>query len=78
MANDAVGQRIQRDDIFQKANVLSFQGLTASFAILQSVFGSVRPFDHAKGPLAFTILYESTGKAFPLEALENRSSKTET
>ena len=46
MANDEVGQRIQRDDIFQKANVFSFQGLTASFAILQSVFGSVRPFDH--------------------------------
>ena len=40
MANDAVGQRIQRDDIFQKANILSFQGLTASFAIQQGVYSA--------------------------------------
>ena len=35
------GQRIQRDDIFQKANTLSFQGLTASFAIQQGVFSTM-------------------------------------
>ena len=34
----AQGQGKPRDDIFQKANILSFQGLTASFAILQGVF----------------------------------------
>ena len=62
----------QGDYIIQKANILSFQGPTASFAIQQGVF------DHGKGPLAFTTPYESTGKAFPLEALENRSTKTET
>ena len=35
------GTRIQRDDIFQKANILSFQGLTASFAIQQGVFSTM-------------------------------------
>lgn len=35
------GSRIQRDDIFQKANVFSFQGLTASFDIQQGVFSTM-------------------------------------
>ena len=34
----------QRDYIIQRANILSFQGLTASFAIQLGVFGTMRPF----------------------------------
>lgn len=38
MANDTEGQEIQRDFIIQKANILSFQGLTGAFAIRKGVF----------------------------------------
>ena len=38
MGNDAEGQEKQRDFIVQKANILSFQGLTGVFAIQQCVF----------------------------------------
>ena len=38
MAKDAEGQEKQRDYIIQKANILSFQGLTGAFAIQQGVF----------------------------------------
>ena len=53
----AQGQGKPRDDIFQKANILSFQGLTASFAILQGVF--FLPYDRKyppKGSLTCTDL----------------------
>ena len=33
MANDAVGQEKQKEYIIQKANILSFQGPTALFAL---------------------------------------------
>jgi len=38
MADDAGGQEKQRDNIIKKANILCFQGHTASFAIHQGVF----------------------------------------
>ena len=37
MGNDAVGQEKQKDYIIQKANILSFQGPTALFAVQQGV-----------------------------------------
>ena len=50
MANDAQGQEKQRDYITQKANILSLQGPTASFAIEQGIF--FVPYDHIlKGPI---------------------------
>ena len=38
MGNDAVGQEKQKDYIIQKANILSFQGPTALFALQQGVW----------------------------------------
>ena len=38
MGNDAVGQEKQKDYIIQKANILSFQGPTALFALQQVVW----------------------------------------
>lgn len=40
MANDAKGQQKQRDNLIQKAHILSFQGPTAPFAIQQGDFVS--------------------------------------
>lgn len=41
MVNDVKGQEKQRDSIIQKANIDSFQGPTASFAIQQGVFCTI-------------------------------------
>ena len=49
MANDTVGQEKQGNYITQKANILSFQGTTASFALQQGVFVQCDGFS-AKGP----------------------------
>ena len=49
MANDAEGQEKQRDNLIQKAHILSFQSPTASFAIQQGDFSTTRP-SRAKGP----------------------------
>lgn len=38
MANDAEGQKKQRDSLIQKAHNLSFKGPTAPFAIQQGDF----------------------------------------
>ena len=38
MGNDAVGQEKQKEYIIQKANILSFQGPTALFALQQGVW----------------------------------------
>ena len=46
MANDAVGNAKQRDNVIQKANIPSFQGPTALVACppARIVFGTMRPF----------------------------------
>ena len=49
MANDAKGQQKQRDNLIQKAHILSFQGPTAPFAIQQGDFCIMWP-SRAKGP----------------------------
>ena len=41
MANDTVGQEKQGNYITQKANILSFQGTTALFALQQGVLYNV-------------------------------------
>ena len=48
MANDAKGQQKQRDNLIQKAHILSFQGPTAPFAIQQGDFCIMWP-SRAKG-----------------------------
>ena len=42
MVNGAVGQEKQKENIIQKANILSFQGPTALFALQQGVWAMLQ------------------------------------
>ena len=50
VANDVVGQEKQKDYVFQKANILSFQGPTALFAVQQELFLHHVTVFYGKGP----------------------------
>ena len=83
MANDALSEGILNKETISFKKLISFLFKVPLLRFPSSkvflVLGDLGDrFDHGKGPLAFTTPYESTGKAFPLEALENRSTKTET
>ena len=71
----------QRDYIIQKANILSFQGPTASFAIQQGVFGTRRPFWSWKGLISFHYSLWKYRQSFPVGGTrksfhKNRDVKT--
>ena len=80
MANDALSEGILNKETLSFKKLISFLFKVALLRLPSSKVFLVLwdRFDHGKGPLAFTTPYESTGKALPLEALENRSTKTET
>ena len=54
VANDAVGHEKQKDYVIQKANILSFQGPTALFALQQGLFLHHVTVFSEKGPLPFS------------------------